>query len=70
MMQPKPSEVLQEHTAWTNEKKRLLKRYLLVFGYGRWLKIKKESKARDRLLNDCKESEIRPYANIFLLGLA
>ena len=70
MMTPKVAEPIQKHAAWTREKKRQLKRFLLAFGYGRWNKISRESRSRCSTFDKGHEAELRPYANIFLLGLA
>ena len=70
MIEPQPTEPIQKHDAWTREKLRFLKRFMLMFGYGRWSKIRAVSRSRCKILSKATDSEMRPYANIFLLGLA
>ena len=70
MIEPRNSEPIQKHDAWTREKLRFLKRFLIMFGYGRWSKIRAVSRSRCKTLSNALDTEMRPYANIFLLGLA
>ena len=41
-----------------------------MFGYGRWSKIRAVSRSRCTILAQATDEEMRPYANVFLLGLA
>ena len=41
-----------------------------MFGYGRWSKIRAVSRSRCKVLAQATDEEMRPYANVFLLGLA
>ena len=45
-----PDKLLSEK--WSSIEKENLKKYLLLFGYGRWDKIKKHSKHHCKLLKD------------------
>ena len=42
---------------------------MLSFGYGRWSKIRSLSLKSDKLLNNCSDREMRPYANWFLMSM-
>jgi hypothetical protein len=47
-----------------------LKRYLLLFGYDRWSKIRSVSKQSCKLVSSKPDEEMRPYANMFIMHLA
>ena len=42
----------------------------MLFGYGRWSKIRSVSKHADKLLANKSDEELRSYSNMFLLHLA
>lgn len=49
--------------------KESLKKYLLMFGYGRWSKIRKYSKSHDKILKDKPDIEMKAFANDFIRTL-
>jgi hypothetical protein len=55
---------------WTREEMRSLKRYILVYGYNRWSKLRAVSRSNCKLLSKKPDDEIRCYANAFLFNLA
>lgn len=46
-----------------------MKKYLLIFGYGRWQKIRKTSKSHDKLLKDKSDLEMKAFSNDFIRTL-
>ena len=49
--------------------KESLKKYLLMFGYGRWSKIRKYSKNHDKILKEKPDIEMKAFANDFIRTL-
>ena len=49
--------------------KETLKKHLLLFGYGRWRKIRKFSKNHDKILKDKSDTEMKAFANDFIRTL-
>ena len=49
--------------------KETLKKYLLIYGYGRWAKIRKDSKNQDKILKDKPDIEMKAFANDFIRTL-
>lgn len=49
--------------------KETLKKHLLVFGYGRWTKIRKYSRTHDKILKDKSDIEMKAFANDFIRTL-
>ena len=57
------------HDLWSKDEKKAIKRYILLFGYGRWSKMRSFSKHNDRSLFKKSDDELRAYANVFLIHL-
>ena len=49
--------------------KETLKKYLLIFGYGRWSKIRESSGSSCKILVERSEAEMRAFANDFVRTL-
>ena len=49
--------------------KETLKKYILIYGYGRWSKIRKISASSCQILKDKPDAEMKAYANDFLRTL-
>ena len=62
-----PNKDLQQR--WGTMEKETLKKYLLIYGYGRWNKIRKQSAATCKILKDKSETEIHAFANDFVRTL-
>lgn len=56
-------------TTWGNIEKETLKKYLLVYGYSRWSKIRASSASTCRVLVNKSEAELRAFANDFVRTL-
>ena len=48
---------------WTNHEKDCLRKYILIYGYGRWSVIKQNSGG---VLSEKSEFELRVFSNAFL----
>lgn len=46
-----------------------MKKYLLIFGYSRWTKIRKYSKDHDKILKDKPDTEMKAFSNDFIRTL-
>lgn len=62
-----PDKALQ--SKWVSMEKENLKKYLLIFGYGRWAKIRKYSRNHDKILKDKPDIEMKAFANDFIRTL-
>ena len=51
---------------WGNMEKETLKKYLLIYGYGRWSKIRKISAATCKILKNKTDVEMKAHANDFV----
>ncbi|CDW90426.1 transforming growth factor beta regulator 1 [Stylonychia lemnae] len=67
MMKKTPDKILQQK--WGSMEKETLKKHLLLFGYGRWRKIRKYSKCHDKILKDKSDVEMKAFANDFIRTL-
>ena len=57
--------------AWNKVEVNAIKKYLLMYGYGRWSKIRAASKHAHscKILMKKADDDMRPYANMFLIHL-
>ena len=49
--------------------KETLKKYLLIYGYGRWPKIRSYSASMCKILKDKEDREMKAFANDFVRSL-
>jgi hypothetical protein len=54
---------------WGNIEKETLKKYLLIYGFGRWKKVRKASSNQCKILKDKTDVEMKAYANDFIRTL-
>lgn len=66
-MKKVPDKNLQ--SKWVNMEKESLRKFLLIFGYGRWSKIRKFSRGHDKILKDKGDIEMKAFANDFIRTL-
>ena len=68
MIQRKNVEYAIANT-WGNMEKETLKKYMLIYGYGRWTKIRNFSASQCKILQDKTDSEMKAFANDFVRSL-
>lgn len=68
IMMDKPVDLALQ-ASWGNMEKETLKKYLLVYGYGRWSKIRESSGSSCKILYERTEAEMRAFANDFVRTL-
>jgi len=51
---------------WSADDKEQLKKFILIYGYGRWKQIQEASRQIGGKLKDKSLSEVRGFANAFL----
>ena len=56
-------------SSWINMDKDALKKYLLVYGYGRWQKIRAASAKQCKLLKDKVDAHMKAFADDFVRTL-
>lgn len=74
---PKIINELPEYLPWNKKELCCFRKHLLAFGYGRWSRIRCQSKhggvddknIGDGLLSDKSDDEMRPYANWLIIKL-
>ena len=54
---------------WGNMEKETLKKYMLIYGYGRWVKIRSFSASQCKILQDKDDPEMKAFANDFVRAL-
>ncbi len=54
---------------WGNMEKETLKKYLLIYGYGRWQKIKKKSLQSCKILVNKTDTELEAFGADFVRTL-
>ena len=67
MQRRKVDRVIQN--SWGNMEKETLKKYMLVYGYGRWPKIRCYSANQCKILKDKSDAEMKAFANDFVRSL-
>ena len=55
--------------SWGNMEKETLKKYLLIYGYGRWPKIRCYSASMCKILKEKEDKEMKAFANDFVRSL-
>ena len=60
---------MELQASWGTTEKETLKKYLLIYGYGRWRKIRESSGSTCRVLVEKSEAELRAFANDFVRTL-
>ena len=64
----KPSDTAMQ-ASWGNIEKETLKKYLLIYGFGRWTKIRESSATTCKIIAERPVSEVRAFANDFVRTL-
>jgi len=55
---------------WSTEDREVLKRLILLYGYGRWKKYQSQSQSLGGKLSEKPKNEIRAFANSLIRSLA